>query len=279
MTAPLAVRLTGAPPLIEQHRAVLSSIPDRMSLADRDGELILLDASGDGWATRLEVAVRNGTRGILVAAVGAAEDPDAVRAAGLAARGAGVAVVVDRPCSMDRAWREIASEWRRDAGTAALLDSTASTTDDELDQVLLEQLRLVRAIVGRPDRLDTVARAVSTYQVAGTAAGVRISLSAGRGPVPTLAVDLVGIERRRRVEFDGLGLARPARIMEFDRARARTEPLRYESPHRVAWLDLHAAVTGEGTDVARSDLDELAADIAQARHLLDLDRGKNGELP
>ena len=208
--------------------------------------------------------------------IAAAEAPAAVRAAGLDAHDAGIAVVVDRPCSMDRAWREVASDWHRDAGTAVLVDSTASTTDSRLDHVLLEQMGLLHTIVGRPDRLDRVELTASTYQVTGTAAGVRISLSAVRGVVPSLAVDLVGMERLRRAEFDGAGLATPARISESGRAGVRTEPLRYESPHRVAWLDLHALVTGSSADIPRFNLDELAADIEQARRLLRLPRDRNG---
>jgi hypothetical protein len=49
---------------------------------------------------------------------------------------------------------------------------------------------------------------------------VRISLSAAPGPDSALAVDLIGVERRRRAQFDGLGLAAPARISEFDQGRA-----------------------------------------------------------
>jgi hypothetical protein len=74
---------------------------------------------------------------------------------------------------------------------------------------------------------------------------------------------------------DRLGLATPARISEFDQAGARTAPVRYESPHRVAWLELHAALTATGTGTGvgspRPDLDDLAEDIAWARHLLDAD--------
>jgi hypothetical protein len=70
---------------------------------------------------------------------------------------------------------------------------------------------------------------------------------------------------------DRLGLATPPRISEFDQAGARTAPVRYESPHRVAWLELRAAGTGTGVDSPRPDLDDLAEDIAWARHLLDAD--------
>jgi hypothetical protein len=151
------------------------------------------------------------------------------------------------------------------------LDSTASMTDEGLDHVLLEQLALVRAVVGRPDRLGTATLSASAYQINGAAGTVRISLSAAPGPASALAVDLIGVERRRRAQFDGLGLATPARISEFDQAGARTEPVHYESPHRVTWLDLHAALTDIGVGSPRPDLDDLAEDIAWARHLLDAD--------
>jgi hypothetical protein len=272
MTTPFTVAMAGERQVVEQHHAVLSSIPDRFRPAVHAGDVALVDASVAGWATQLEAVSRQGARGILVAAAGVADGSDAVRAAGAVARDAGVVVVVDRGRPADRAWRESAASWRADAATAALLDSTASTTDEGLDHVLLEQLALVRAVAGRPDRLSTATLSASAYQITGTAGTVRISLSAAPGPNPALAVDLIGVQRRRRAHFDGLGIAAPARISEFDQDGARTGPLHYESPHRVAWLELHAALTDIGDGSPRPDLDDLAEDIAWARHLLDADR-------
>jgi hypothetical protein len=225
MTTPFTVALTGERPNVELHRAVLSSVPDRFRPTEHGGDVALVDASATGWAEKLETAARQRVRGTVVAAAGTADDPDAVRTAGAVAREAGVVVVVDRPHSMDRAWR--------------------------------------------PDRLSTATLSASTYQISGTAGAVRISLSAARGPHSTLALDLVGGERRRQARFDGLGLAAPARIGDFDQHGARTGPLHYESPHRVAWLELHAALTGVAHP--RHDLDELAEDIALVRRLLDTD--------
>jgi hypothetical protein len=271
MTAPLTVAVAGERPVVEQHRAVLSSIPNRFRPAEHAGDVALVDASVAGWVKKLEAAARQGVRGILVAAAGAADGSDAVRAAGAVARDAGVVVVVDRCRPADRGWREVAPSWRADTAAAALLDSTASVTDEELDHVLLEQLALVRAVVGRPDRLSTATLSASAFQISGTAGPVRISLSAAPGPDSALAVDLIGVERRRRARFDGLGLASPARISEFDQDGARTGPLHYESPHRLAWLELHAALTDIGVGSPRPDLDDLAEDIVWARHLLDAD--------
>jgi hypothetical protein len=274
MTTRFSVALTGGQPVVEQHRVVLASVPNRFRPTELEGDLVMIDASAAGWVEKLEATARQRVRGILVAAAGAADGPDAVRAADAVARDAGVVVVVDRAHAMDRAWREVAPSWRTDATTAALLDSAATTVTEGLDHVLLEQLALVRAVVGRPDRLSTATLAASTYQISGTAGAMRISLSAARGPRSTLAIDLVDAERRRQARFDGLGLAAPARIGDFDQHGARTAPLRYESPHRVAWLELHAALTSAAlTDAAhpRHDLDELAEDIAWARRLLDTD--------
>jgi len=271
MTARFTVALTGGQPLVEQHRVVLASVPDRFRPTELEGDIVMVDASTAGWVAKLEATTRQRVRGILVAAAGAADGPDAVRAAGAAARDAGVVVVVDRPHAMDGAWREAAPSWRTDATTAALLDSAATTVTDGLDHVLLEQLALVRTVVGRPDRLSTATLGASAYQISGAAGAVRISLSAARGPHSELAIDLVGGERRRQARFDGPGLAAPARISDFDQHGARTGPLRYESPHRVAWLELHAALAGAGVALPRRDLDELAEDIAWVRRLLDAD--------
>jgi hypothetical protein len=270
VSTPFTVRLAGARLLVDRHRAVLSSVPDRLRAAEQSGDVALVDGSTAGWTQELASAVRNGARGVLVAGMGITDGPDAVSAAGASVRDAGVVVVVDRLCAMNRTWREVAPDWRRDAATAAVLDSTASTSDEGLDQVLLEQLALVRMVVGRPDRLETAGRSSSTYQVQGTAGAVRISLSAVRSSYATLAVDLVGAVQRRRAEFDRVGLAGTALISRLDRLGTHTEPLRYESPHRVGWLELHAALTGDDVGVWRSDLDDAAEEIAWARPLLDL---------
>jgi hypothetical protein len=42
-------------------------------------------------------------------------------------------------------------------------------TDEGLDHVLLEQLALVRGVVGRPDSLSTSTLSPSAYQISGTA--------------------------------------------------------------------------------------------------------------
>jgi hypothetical protein len=52
----------------------------------------------------------------------------------------------------------------------------------------------------------------------------------------------------------------------LDAGRATAAPYRYESPHRAAWLDLHAALT-DGTPPVYP-LDELAADLELADTLL-----------
>ena len=270
MSAPLTVSLTGAQPLVQQHRAALSSIPERLREAERDTDLVLIDASSAGWAEKLEAVVQAGTHGVLVTAVGAAERPEAVRAAALVARDAGVVVVAHMPCLMNRMWQQVAPDWRRDAAAAALLDSTATTVDEDLDQILLQQLALVREILGDPDRLETADLSTTTFHIRGTAGVVRIGLSGVRARYPTLAIDLVGVERRRRAVFDGRGLATPARVSSFDRAGTRTEPLRYESPHRVGWLELHAAMDEGSSEFPRSDLEKVAENITWARRLLDV---------
>src|ERR687895_43969 len=104
MTAPLTVAVAGERPVVEQ---VLSSVPERFRPTVHAGDVTLVDASVAGWVDKLEAAARQGVRGILVAAAGAADGSDAVRAASAVARDAGVVVVVDRGRSADRAWREV----------------------------------------------------------------------------------------------------------------------------------------------------------------------------
>ena len=272
MTTPLTATFAGTQQVVEQHRAVLSSIPARFRPTEHAGDVALVDASVAGWTKKLEAAAQQGARGVLVASAGTVDSSGEVRAAAAVAVDAGMVVVADRGRPADRVWRDVAPSWRTDAAASAFLDSTASTTDNRLDHILLEQLALVRAIIGRPHHLRTATLSASAYQITGAAGTLRISLSAAPGPDPALAVDLIGVQRRRRAQFDGLGLATPARISEFDQAGARTEPVRYESPHRVAWLELHAALTDIGVGTTRPDLDDLAEDIAWARHLLDAER-------
>jgi hypothetical protein len=113
MTAPFTVAVAGERAVVELHRAVVSSVPDRFRPTEHAGDVTLVDASVAGWVYELEGAARQGVRGILVAAAGAADGSDAVRAAGAVAHPTGVVVVVDRGRSADRAWQEVASRVRR----------------------------------------------------------------------------------------------------------------------------------------------------------------------
>jgi len=222
------------------------------------------------WVARLLAAVRNGARGVLLAAPGPA-DPDEVRDAARRATAAGTIVAVDAGYTADRTWRHALPAWQEHAPGAQLLDSvvTIDERSSTLFTALIDQLTVVRPIVGALEGLHLLHRSDDQYIASARADQLAITLTGVVSGLETstLRVDLVGVDRRWSARFDGDALARPALVTRFDADGSTAPPLRYESPHRAAWLDLHAAIT-DGTPPPYT-LEALATDLTIANQVLE----------
>ncbi len=83
-----------------------------------------------------------------------------------------------------------------------------------------------------------------------------------------LSLNMVGLHQRWRVRIGGDELARPSEIVRFDVAGAHAQPALYESPHRAALFELHAALTdGSPIDYTLAGLAD-GLDLATAIGLL-----------
>lgn len=267
MKTPLTATVSGDGPLSDRHRAVLAGMPDRLRAIDADGDVAMVAAGAGGWTTTLIEMLHRGARGALVVDAGTDDGPEEIAAARRAAREAGAVVHVDRPYAMNRAWQRVSTGWRRDAARAGLLDSTTTVATHSMIHALLNQLALVRAVVGPLEQLGLVHHSRSVYQLAGRAGRVRVSLSGTDGPRDSLTLELIGADTRRRASFAPIGLASPALISTFDQAGGRTEPPLYESGHRAAWQRLHEAITEPRGHPGSDDLDLLAEDVERVSTL------------
>jgi hypothetical protein len=214
-------------------------------------------------------AVDGGARGVLVTTPGPA-DPDEVRETALYATEAGTVVAVDTCYAADRTWRRALPAWQELASGAQILDSVITIGDRPATQftALISQLAVVRPVVGAFNTARAVHRNDQQYVVSAQAGQLGVTLTGVMSTVDmsSLSVDLVSIAARWSARFDGDALARPAVVTRFDADGSAAAPCRYESPHRAAWLDLHAAIT-EGTLLPYT-LDELAADLELANTLV-----------
>jgi hypothetical protein len=250
------------------HGAVVASLPARFAPAVGDPATVVVVATVTrDWPTRVRAAVDAGAAGILVAGTGPA-DPVAIREAAAIADGAGVAAVADAGFALDPGWTRALEELRRDAGTAALLDSVVTvaeadavgvSAEDVLLAAAIGQVAVVRKVLGGLDRL--VASTGAGKYAAHGATGPVIVVLAGvlvSAPADGLRLDLVGRDARWEVRFPGEGLAKPARIARQSADGTAELPPVFESGHRRAWIALHDALGG--TSAPAYSLADLAND-------------------
>jgi hypothetical protein len=251
------------------HQAVLASVSGRLRFSTEQGADIMLVCGGcSQWLDRVASAIDAGARGVLVAAPGRAA-PDRVQRIAATAKAAGVAVAVDAAYAADHAWQQARPDIEQDLENASLLDSVVTASNETtLFNALLEQLAVVRPLVGSFSELQLVHQAMDQYSIVGAASDVVVSLTgiiSGLGG-NELRVDLVGVNRRWRARWYGDSLAQPTEVTRYDKYGEVSSPPVYESAHRTTWLELCAAIT-DGAPLRRT-LDDLAEDLILATQML-----------
>jgi hypothetical protein len=247
----------------DTQRSALASVPGGFRIGDGGpADVAVLSGGGADWVGEVARAAHGGVRGILLVRP---RPMDAARVREVSRAVAGRCVVaVDTPYATDPAWVAVAGEVAADAATAAIVDSVVSVPagrDGDLAAALLDQIAVVRPLVGVVDRLCPAHGGDGRYVFVGVTPGPRVSLTgvtsaAGR---TGLTLDVVAPARRWGVRFDGTAPARPTRITRYDRSGAYTRPLIWASGHRATWQRLHEALTGGGT--VGYSLDQLADDL------------------
>ena len=216
---------------------MLASLPRRFVITDKgagreQADVAVISGREASWIEHFETAVDGGVKGILLVASTAA-DPNQIRK--LRTRDAMVAV--DTRFAADPAWAAAIPDIAADAQTVSLIDSVMTvedSADGALFNNLVEQLAVIRPVVGAFDRLDCIYRsdrqlAPGKRRESGCKSHCRrlthIGLNLARGCrefSPTLAG-----------KFDDTALAQPTEIITHDCSGAHTRPLLYANGRRA----------------------------------------------
>lgn len=253
------------------HRSVLASLPRRFVITDKgagreQADVAVISGREASWIEHFETAVDGGVKGILLVASTAA-DPNQIRK--LRTRDAMVAV--DTRFAADPAWAAAIPDIAADAQTVSLIDSVMTvedSADGALFNNLVEQLAVIRPVVGAFDRLDCIYRSDRQLALVGNVGKAAVSLTVVASPTSgsTLRVDVVSSARRWQANFDDTALAQPTEIITYDCNGAHTRPLLYANGRRAIWMQLHTGIT-ERAKVTYS-LEQLATDIEIAQQAL-----------
>ena len=215
---------------------------------------------------RVGLALDAGAKGILLATP-TAVDPAQVRTLATG----GLVVAVDIRFAPDPSWAAAVSDIAVDARSASLIDSVVTVedaTESSLFAGLVEQMALVRSLLGSFDHLGCIHRTARQHALVGHSGGAAVSLTAVASQTPgsTLRMDVVSAARRWQAHFDHTALARPTEITLYDGNGALSRPLLYASGRRSTWMQLHAAIT-EQASIPYS-LEDLATDLEIAKRAL-----------
>ena len=248
----------------------MASLPRRFLITGkRVGEcadIVVVSGREPSWVDRVRLAADEGAKGILLAAPTAA-DPAQVRALPIGS----FFVAVDIRFVPDPSWAAAVSEIAVDARSASLIDSVVTVedaTESSLFAGLVEQMALVRSLLGSFDHLGCIHRTARQHGLVGHSGGAAVSLTAVASQTPgsTLRMDVVSAARRWLAHFDDMALARPTEIILYDGNGALARPLLYASGRRSTWMQLHAAIT-EQASIPYS-LEDLATDLEIVKRAL-----------
>jgi hypothetical protein len=266
------------------HQTILASLPARFRLvAEANGQaadVVLVSGDRPGWRQRAMDAIASQASAIVLSGFGAMT-AEAVTQVAAAAAEAGVVAVADTAYASARTWSDAAPALARGLPGSAVLDSIITAPlpaagvpeATALRTLLVEQLALLRPLLGEPGTLDVVHAAAREYVLAGPQRELAVTLSgtlSGSGG-QQLDLALVGAQRRWHAQFAVDALAAPVTISVWDADGERTWPRVYESGHRTGWLRLHGAV-GQGTrphsEAGLYTASQLAADLTAAQAAL-----------
>lgn len=236
-------------------RPILAGLASRFRVTDTaTADVTVVSGRHAQWPGRVLDAVHDGARGVLVVRP-TSVDPATVRAVSAAIAGRSV-VAVDTPYLNDRTWTAIRHDIAADAARSASIDSLITVAGGDLADALMDQVAVLSTLTDL-GHLRTVHRNTQAYLLAGHDGRSSVTLAAAAGAAQAgLAVDVVAPNRRWQVRFDATALARPTEITMHDRHGARTQPLLYESSHRVTCQQMHEAIVRGGT--VGWSLDDLA---------------------
>jgi len=253
---------------------VVASLPLSLAYAapDTGGRLhaqLHAVAGAEGWPARALQAVSEGAEGLLIVCPIPMEAELSALLTAIAERG--LPVVVDSPLAANptvaHAAARFAAALAGGGGSPLLETRTIATTSEELEQSLLDQLLLLRALLGEVHDVRVVHRDGHSYQAVaatGSPGGPVETTVTGilsRGQPPRTSVRLLTPPQSLDLVLPTWDTARPARLSTTSSDGEHISPSIYESAHRASWRRLHRLVTTGSTS---SDLAGWCADAVTA---------------
>jgi hypothetical protein len=252
------------------HRGVLASLPQRFLVTGKrvgeGADIVVVSGQEPFWMDRVGLALDAGAKGILLATP-TAVDPAQVHTLAIG----DLVVAVDIRFAADPSWAAAVSDIAVDARSASLIDSIVTVedaTESSLFAGLVEQTVLVRSMLGSFDHLGCIHRTARQHALVGHSGRAAVSLTAMASQTQgsTLRMDVVSAARRWQAHFDDTALARPTEITLYNGDGALSRPLLYASGRRATWMQLHAAITEQGS--IPYSLEDLATDLEIVKRAL-----------
>jgi hypothetical protein len=265
MTPPTSVTIAGpaSDDFTRSQHAVWASLPVSLTTVPAKARLIAVDGQSAGWLDALENVIGPGAAGVLVVRPAAGPSAADIRAAAAAAANAGTIIAVQATWASHPAVPPFARAAAERLSDIALIDSVAQldgTGHRGWADALLDQLSLLRAVVGPLELVRFTAQHEHGYTLDGAIGASTVAISAVQSATPPQAVRLAayGATAEAHLLVPSGSTATPATAWFVDSAGAAMQPTWYETASRASWRRLHDAAERPGEPL--SDLSGLADD-------------------
>lgn len=266
MTSPAGVTIAGPADddFTRSQHAVWASLPVSLTQAPAKARLAAVDGRSANWLETLEDAIRPGIAGVLVVRPAAGPSAPDIRAAAAAAAGTGTIVAVQATWAAHPAVAPFARAVAEQLSDIALIDSLVQldgTGHRRWADVLLDQLTLLRAVIGPLELARFAAEHRHGYTVDGAIGARVVAMSAVRSATAPQAarLDAYGATAEAHLIVPSGSTATPATAWLVDSAGAVIQPTWYETASRASWRRLHLAAA-ERPGEPLPDLADLAGD-------------------
>ena len=262
MTTQLSVFAAEAAASAGRIGEAVASLPVSLRPGSAEADLVGI-AGAPGWTSAATDAIQAGASGVLVANP-VPEDVTELQA--LISRRQ-IPLVIDGPWAYNPAVTDSAPAFteRNDAESTLQVRVTEAVGSD-LDQVLVGQLALVRALLGPVVDLRLDRHNRQGYDATGRLkSGALVSLAAilTNAVDPSAVVHLVKATTAVRLSVPNAATAAAGSAVVSTERGATLLATKWETAHRVAWRTLHELVTSGSTC---ADLGAFAEDVALASH-------------
>ncbi|MCX5240402.1 hypothetical protein OG824_34850 [Streptomyces prunicolor] len=262
---PLAVLLDPALDVPFTH-GTLAGLPQWLRRTETGpADVVAVTADTPDWPDRLRAVLTDDAppRAVLLSRVTPANPATVSELAALADK-LGIPVVVDSPWALDPTATEHAERLRAAAAGAVVVDTVVvvpTAAGRAPAAVLLDQLALVRLVVGPVSGLRVTGLDGRGHTAGAHAGGVPVQLSSVLSPLGSTQARLSIRSRGEQwqLRFADPNTARPTAALLIDDAGEQLQPTRYETAHRAAWRQLHGAATA--STQPSYTLPDLVADL------------------